>query len=187
LSPVLFNCYINELVERLNETGLGVQVGKQTIDGLLYADDVVLMAETPEDLQKMIDVVEKFNQKWRMSLNIGMSKAMIIDSPHPKSPPRWEYRGKPVEIVKKYKYLGIWFTDKLTWDVHIEYMLDKAEKRSQSLRPLITNNRIPVKAKIMVWLSVDDLSWSTATRSGRPTKNNGNASRQSRPVLEYWR
>ena len=30
-------------------------------------------------------------------------------------------RGKPVPIVTEYEYLGVWFTNKLLWDYHIEF------------------------------------------------------------------
>ena len=51
LSPVLFSLYINDLVEYLP---LGVNVAGINVKILLYADDIVLLAESPTDLQVMI-------------------------------------------------------------------------------------------------------------------------------------
>jgi hypothetical protein len=42
LSPVLFNCFINELAKKLRDTNMGLQVEDKLINALLYADDVVL-------------------------------------------------------------------------------------------------------------------------------------------------
>ena len=40
--------------------GLGVDFGGQRLAILLYADDVVLLANSPEDLQKLLDAVAAF-------------------------------------------------------------------------------------------------------------------------------
>ena len=156
LSPTLFNCFINELIVSLESLGLGVQVGQKLIDGLLYADDVVLMAESPEALQAMITKVEEFSRKWRMELNLKKSEVMIV-RPAIKMPfsppPPFSYRGSQVKVVSSYKYLGIWFTSSLTWGTHIDYMIKNATERTKSMRALLTTNRIPVRAKLLVWFS----------------------------------
>ena len=43
LLPVLFSLYINSLVNRLREAGIGVEFRGQRIPVLLYADDMVLL------------------------------------------------------------------------------------------------------------------------------------------------
>jgi hypothetical protein len=156
LSPTLFNCFVNELIVSLGALGVGVQVGHKRIDGLLYADDVVLLAESPETLQAMINKVDEFSRKWRMELNLKKSEVMIVRPPikMPFSPPpSFSYRGSQVRIVPSYKYLGIWFTSNLQWEKHIEYMITNATERTKSMRALLTTNRIPVRAKLLVWLS----------------------------------
>ena len=156
LSPTLFNCFVNELIVSLGALGVGVQVGHKLIDGLLYADDVVLLAESPEALQAMITKVDEFSRKWRMELNLKKSEVMIVRPPikMPFSPPpSFSYRGSQVRIVPSYKYLGIWFTSNLQWEKHIDYMINNATERTKSMRALLTTNRIPVRAKLLVWLS----------------------------------
>ena len=157
LSPTLFDCFIDELVRRLNEAGVGIdlamRVGK--LCSLLYADDVVLMAESVSDLQKMLDVVEKFSGDWRMDLNLkkGKTEVMVVGAKKAAAPPVLFFRGAQVNVTDKYKYLGIWFTSSLTWDHHIDYMVDRASKRTGELRAMIRNPKIPVRAKLLVWSS----------------------------------
>ena len=57
LSPLLFSLYVNELTLALNQAGLGVHVGNENVSILLYADDIVLLASSPENLQLMLDIV----------------------------------------------------------------------------------------------------------------------------------
>ena len=156
LSPTLFNCFVNEFIVSLEALGVGVQVGQKMVDGLLYADDVVLLADSPEALQTMIDKVDDFSKKWRMELNLKKSEVMIVRpaTKLPMSPsPSFSYRGSQVRIVSSYKYLGIWFTSNLTWETHIDYMIHNADDRTKNMRALLTTNRIPVRAKLLVWLS----------------------------------
>ena len=57
LSPVLFSLYINDLVEYLP---LGVTVAGINVKILLYADDIVLLADSPNDLQVMINKLRTY-------------------------------------------------------------------------------------------------------------------------------
>ena len=58
LSPILFALFMEELTERVKESGLGVDVGGFKLPILLYADDVVLLAESNEDMQRILDIVD---------------------------------------------------------------------------------------------------------------------------------
>jgi ATP-dependent protease HslVU (ClpYQ) peptidase subunit len=43
------------------------------------------MAETPEHLQKLIDVVDDFCRKWRMDINLKKSEIMVANEEPSKS------------------------------------------------------------------------------------------------------
>ncbi len=50
ISQTLFNLYINGLVRVIKESGIGINVGGEIIALLLYADDIVLLAESQQEL-----------------------------------------------------------------------------------------------------------------------------------------
>ena len=58
LSPTLFNVYINDLVDCLNRETKGISFGDCIITSLLYADDLVIIGETPAALQKLLDALD---------------------------------------------------------------------------------------------------------------------------------
>jgi hypothetical protein len=60
LYPTLFSVLMNDLVNMLDEVGIGIDVGKQLINCLLFADDIALIAETYEELQRLLDVASAF-------------------------------------------------------------------------------------------------------------------------------
>ena len=57
LSPLLYSIYVMGMVEKLEEEGLGVKKRDCWCGALLYADDIVLLVESPEELQKMLDLM----------------------------------------------------------------------------------------------------------------------------------
>ena len=132
-------------------------MGDAFLHSLLYADDVVLVADTVEDLQKMIDVVGEFCEKWRMAVNVGKSKAMVITPPKRRGGPqsskywRWSYNGRPLEAVSEYPYLGLTITPDLSWDTHFESLVDECKGRNARMGHILANRRVPLKIKLMLW------------------------------------
>ena len=44
----------------------------------MYADDLALVAGSPEELQAMLDIVHNYAQKWRYNLNADKSVLMVL-------------------------------------------------------------------------------------------------------------
>jgi hypothetical protein len=59
LSPKLFNLIINDPTSKLNSKCSGVDIDGENVPILLYADDIVLIAKTENDLQGMLNVLHK--------------------------------------------------------------------------------------------------------------------------------
>ena len=78
LSPYLFSLYINDLKQHLNVPGAGVSVGFIKLLLLLYADDVVIFAESSEILQVEIDKLYEYCDKWKLRLNTEKSKTIVF-------------------------------------------------------------------------------------------------------------
>ena len=54
LSPFLFSLFINDLTKYINGEKCGVKAGIDEVGILLYADDIVLISESPEKLQQLL-------------------------------------------------------------------------------------------------------------------------------------
>ena len=57
MSPALFNIYVNDLVDDLEDSNVGVPILQEQVTCLLYADDLSLLAESEPELQILIKVV----------------------------------------------------------------------------------------------------------------------------------
>ena len=54
LSPVLFNIYINKIIQEFKiVTKKGIQLNRNVVNTILYADDHILMATSEDELQTM--------------------------------------------------------------------------------------------------------------------------------------
>lgn len=51
--PTLFALHVNDLAQELKQKNLGILINCVNLSVLLYADDIVLIAETEINLQKM--------------------------------------------------------------------------------------------------------------------------------------
>ena len=76
LAPTLFAIFINDLIVELNILKKGVDIHGDNVAALLYADDLVIIAESEKDLQDMLHKLNEWCIKWSMQINPGKSKAM---------------------------------------------------------------------------------------------------------------
>ena len=121
LSPTLFSLYINDLVKTLKEKGPLLNIGGLLINILLYADDMVLMADSENDLQQMINILHEWCAKWRLSLN--REKTQIVHfrpSGRQMSNFVFLYGNDTLRTVPNYKYLGIILDEFLKYDACVK-------------------------------------------------------------------
>ena len=78
---------------------------------LLYADDIVIFANAPEELQNGLDILYDYCLRWKLTINVNNTKVMIFrkEGLLPLNL-AFTYNGIPLEIVSQFKYLGIVFT-----------------------------------------------------------------------------
>ncbi len=84
----------------------------------------------------MLDVVDAWCRKWRLSLNQGKTKILHYRPPSfPQSDVLFKCCDFNVEIVSQYKYLGLWLDEHLTLDTAITEL---AKSASRALGVLIS-------------------------------------------------
>lgn len=138
-SPALFAIYINDLVDHIKG---GISVDDVVINILLYADDIVLLAESPNQLQHMIKRLENYCNLWDFRINISKSKVMIFGGGGRRAArEQWELNGQNLDVVSEYKYLGVVFTPKLSMQIHLQERKKTAKYSINSTWSSLINNR----------------------------------------------
>ena len=67
MPPTLFNLYINDLATDLIASHKGLLLDEDfRISSLLYADDLVILSDNEENLQRQLQILEQWCLKWRI-------------------------------------------------------------------------------------------------------------------------
>ncbi len=108
LSPTIFGIFINDIVDDVKSVNIGINIDGINVCILLYADDIALLSETEEGLQKLLSKVYEWSRKWKIKFNAHKSNILHVRQPQV---PRTGYSFKLGYInlskVEQYKYLGI--------------------------------------------------------------------------------
>ena len=104
LSLCLFNLYAEYIMRnaRLDEAQAGIKIAGRNINNLRYADDTTIMAESEEELKRLLMKVQEESEKVGLKLNIQKTKIMAsgpITS--------WQTDGETVETVSGFYFSGL--------------------------------------------------------------------------------
>ena len=87
---------------RLEEAQAGIKIARWNINNLRYADDTTLMAESEEELKKLLIKMKEESEKVGLKFNI--QKANIMASSPITS---WQIDGETVETVDDFIFGGL--------------------------------------------------------------------------------
>ncbi len=103
-------------------------MNRKKIYMLAYADDVVIIAKSAGDLQRLIDRLGRFLERKQLVLNVGKSKIMIFKKGgRGARNEQWRWKGQQIETVKEFKYLGYTFQTNNGRAAHLRVLEKKAE------------------------------------------------------------
>ena len=134
ISPTLFSVYINDLAQEIKRLNCGVNLDDIVISVFLYADDIVLIAPTAENLQLMLDTLNSWCRKWRLTVNpeknkvINFRKASVNRS-------YFEFKcgDKNIEYTSSYKYLGLGLQEHLNLNKIVSELSKSASRALSAL------------------------------------------------------
>jgi Reverse transcriptase (RNA-dependent DNA polymerase) len=133
-SPMLFNIYMEPLINSLTEQGLIV---------IAYADDIALVLKDKSDLNKALEIIEGWSSRNNMEIN--KNKSGILKFGGFRSKLR-ELKGYPV--VNKYKYLGIRLNRKEVLSNLLSQVNDAIRNKVLATRPIIST--LPLDKRMMI-------------------------------------
>lgn len=157
LSPCLFNIMAEIVMRRvLDDWSGGFKIGGLNINNLRYADDIVLIAESEEELQELLDRLIREGKQYNLFLNASKTKVMSNTG---KSISIMA-DGVELEVVDVFQYLGANISNNAECRTDIKKRLAMASSIITRLKPTLCNNLVSTNTK---WRLVKALVWPVAT------------------------
>ena len=78
LSPILFAVYIDGMLERLKESGIGCYLSTSYVGGLAFADDVKMLCTTLSGMQLMYNICENYADEYNIKFNGSKSRLLLF-------------------------------------------------------------------------------------------------------------
>ncbi len=107
LSPLCFGLYLDGLEKHLDalDGDSLPQLVDIVVKLLLYVDDLALMSETPQGLQKQIDALFELCVERQLVINVTKTKVVVFEKRR-SAAPEFTYRRTTIERVQSFRYLG---------------------------------------------------------------------------------
>ena len=94
-------------------------------------------ADTAAKIERDLLFIDKWADKWLVSFAPEKTKSLTLSTKHDSNlNPIIHFKGHDVEEVQAHTYLGLTFTTKLSWNIHINNVEQKARKKLNMLMPL---------------------------------------------------
>ena len=114
-------------------------MGGEEYSNLRYADDTVLIAESKEELQRLVDEVKDRSLVKGLKMNVKNTKTMVIRrNVEEVCKVEISVDGKILEQVDKYIYLGHIITEEGRCEVEIRRRLEIARSNFMNMKNLLT-------------------------------------------------
>jgi hypothetical protein len=107
LSPKLFALFVDEVLVRLNQSGLGCHIKGLCFNAIMYADDLLLISISITDLQQMIDICTGVLDSCNLDINSSKTVGLRIGPRHHLNNCIVTVKGRPLMWKSDLKYLGV--------------------------------------------------------------------------------
>ena len=123
LSPSLFSIYLSNLIDKFKTKHCGLPLLENLMTSntrddviclcsfflLLYADDTALLAESENDMQQALDILEVYCKDNSVAVNTTKTKVIVFSHGKIRNVPKFKFGNNKLDVVDQYPYLGVIF------------------------------------------------------------------------------
>ena len=81
ISPKLFTaCLQDAIINKINWEDKGINIDGEHLSHLIFADDIVLVAKSTEELESMLNDIHLASKPVGLSVNLSKTKVMLNES-----------------------------------------------------------------------------------------------------------
>ena len=140
-SPIFFSFFVNDLESSLDPFLVGVNVYDMILKLLMYADDMTILSETKEGLQKGLNDLNVYCNKWGISVNTRKTKIVVFEKRASASTKfSWFLKNEKLEVVPVFKYLGLHISGNGLFSKNVNEVLTSARRALFGIKRIIVKN-----------------------------------------------
>ena len=101
--------YLSELSNRMRASGLGARLPDSSlVNILLFADDIIILGRTPDELERLREILEVWCKDFRMKVSAAKTNFISPDKEYTcQLHDHITQESNIIECVNSYKYLGV--------------------------------------------------------------------------------
>ena len=135
ISPQLFNILLEVvMLYATHNVNIGAKIQGQLISNLRFADDIVILAESANGLQNLLDKVYENSSNLGLKINIAKTELQVIGKKE--NHIKININGTTLKQVENFIYLGGTISQKGSCTEDIKSRIGKALGAVQRLQPI---------------------------------------------------
>ena len=146
MSPDFFNFYSEKILRNIDEIK-GVVIGGYNLNNIRYADDIVLIANSKEKLQQMINIVIQHSTEKGLSINLNKTECMVVTKNETKPICEIKINNQQIKQVESVKYLGTIITSDGKCESEINRRIAIAKETFNKMSKMFKNHKIALNTK----------------------------------------
>jgi hypothetical protein len=129
-SPAMYALFLNDLELFLQSNiDSGISIFDICIMVLMIADDLVMVGHSIEDLQRSLNQLFEYCNKWGLGVNTMKTKIVVFRKMgRTLNDEKWFYNNEVIEIVDDFNYLGVTLNYTGSFVLNNQYLYGKALK-----------------------------------------------------------
>ena len=153
MPPALFKLYVADLSDSFETAGHYPTLMEALINHLLWADDLVLMALDNDSLQRNLNILYSYCEKWELTINMKKTKIVTFNK---RLPNNFEFKigNNTVEHSDRYCYLGVMFYSNGNFKIALNELRCKALRALFGLKRVINRQCITFDALMILFDSL---------------------------------
>ena len=160
LSVVQYATLMDEISKETTKTNIGESTGNnnETLNTLLWMDDVALITNNLEDMQKLLNITNDIANKYHIAFGKEKSKILKIgrEKKQKDTPPKEPTLGDmTIEYTNSYKYLGFTMNSSNNLQDQIKTIQSKTEGAYQTIISLLQNKEFSKIEMSSIWKLVE--------------------------------
>lgn len=147
ISPLLVSLFLEDLELYLqNNANSGIEIYDIVLLILLFADDMVILGNTPEELQSHLNCLANYCQNWSLEVNSSKTKIMVFRKRGVlRADEQWFYKTEAIQVVENFNYLGCIFKYNGVFSANSDFIVGKSLKALNNL--LFNFKKLPLTPK----------------------------------------